>query len=135
MSQTIRAGFVYFALVIGAGFVLGVLRVPFLVPRIGERWAELAEMPIMAAAIFLAAGHILRRFPNIRSPARSLMAGMLAFVLSVTTELGLAMLLQDRTLSEFINSRDKVSGSVYVALLFVFAVMPRLRLSGSIISH
>lgn len=131
MSQTIRAGFAYFALVLGAGFILGVLRVPLLVPRIGERWAELAEMPIMAAVIFLAAGYILRRFPDIRSPARSLLAGTLAFVLSVTAELGLATLLQDRTLSEFISSRDKVSGSVYVALLLVFAVMPRLRLSDS----
>lgn len=135
MSQTIRAGFVYFALVLGAGIILGVLRVPFLVPRIGARWAELAEMPIMAAVIFLAAGYILRRFPDIRSPARSLLAGVLAFVLSVTAELGLAMLLQDRTLSEFISSRDKVSGSVYVALLLVFAVMPRLRLSDSMSSQ
>ncbi|MEO8542375.1 MAG: hypothetical protein ABI434_02275 [Burkholderiaceae bacterium] len=132
MSQTLRAGFIYFALVLGVGFMLGVLRVPFLVPRIGERWAELAEMPIMATVIFLAAGYILRQFPDVRSPARSLWAGILAFALSVSAELGLATLLQDKTLSEFISSRDKVSGSVYVALLLVFAVMPRLRLSGSI---
>ena len=31
-------------------------------------------------------------------------------------------------LAEFIGSRDKVSGSVYIALLLAFAVMPRLRL-------
>ena len=49
MLKTIRAGLVYFALVLGTGFMLGVVRVPFLAPRIGERWAELAEMPIMAA--------------------------------------------------------------------------------------
>jgi hypothetical protein len=41
MKNIIRAGLVYFAFVLGAGFVLGVVRVPFLVPRIGERWAEL----------------------------------------------------------------------------------------------
>jgi hypothetical protein len=132
VSQTIRAGFVYFVLVLGAGFVLGVLRVPFLVPRMGERWAELAEMPLMAAVIFLAADYILRRFPDIRTPVHSVLAGMLAFVLSVAAELGLAMLLQDRTLLEFINSRDQVSGSVYVVLLLVFAVMPRLRLSDAL---
>jgi hypothetical protein len=131
VPQTIRAGFIYFALVLGTGFILGALRVPFLVPRIGERWAELAEMPMMATVIFWAAGYILRRFPDIRSPARSLLAGLLAFVLSVFAEVGLAMLLQDNTLSEFISSRDKVSGAVYVALLLVFAVMPRLRLSSS----
>ncbi len=60
MHGTIRAALVYFALVLGTGFVLGVVRVPFIVPRIGERWAELAEMPFMAAVIFFAAGYLLR---------------------------------------------------------------------------
>lgn len=129
VSKTIRAALVYFAIVLGTGFVFGVLRVPILVPRIGERWAELAEMPVMAAVIFLSAGYILRRFPEICSPGRSLGAGFLALGLSVAAELGLAVLRQEQTLAEFIRSRDKVSGSVYVGLLLVFAVMPRLRLS------
>lgn len=128
MSKTIQASLLYFTIVLGTGFVLGVFRVPFLVPRIGERWAELAEMPIMATVIFTAAGYILRRFPAICQPSRSLMVGVLALVLSVAAELALATVLQDRTLAEFIASRDKVSGSVYIALLLVFAVMPRLRL-------
>ena len=128
MSKTIRAALVYFAIVLGTGFVLGVFRVPILVPRIGERWAELAEMPIMAAVIFFAAGYILRRFPEIALPGRSLVAGFLALAFSVTAELGLAVALQDKPLAEFLGSRDKVSGSVYIGLLLVFAVMPRLRL-------
>ena len=128
MSKTIRAALAYFAIVLGSGFVLGVFRVPILVPRIGERWAELAEMPIMAAVIFFAAGYILRRFPEIALPGQSLVAGFLALAFSVTAELGLAVALQDKTLAEFIRSRDKVSGSVYIALLLVFAIMPRLRL-------
>jgi hypothetical protein len=129
VSKTVQAGLAYFAIVLGAGFVLGTVRVPFLVPRIGERWAELSEMPIMATIIYLAAGFILRRFPEIASSSRSLMAGVLALALTVAAELALATVLQDRTLTEFIASRDKVSGSVYVALLLVFAIMPRLRLS------
>lgn len=128
MTQTIKAGFVYFAMVLGAGFVLGSIRVPFLVPRLGERWAELAEMPIMGVVIFFASGYILRRFPTICTPARSLSAGVLAFVLSVAAELSLSLLLQNRSLGEFIRSRDKVSGSVYLGLLLIFAIMPRLRL-------
>jgi hypothetical protein len=128
MSKTIRAGFIYFAIVLGTGFILGMFRVPFLVPRIGERWAELAEMPIMAVVIFFSAGYLLRRFPEICTPGRSLVAGFLALLLSVATELALATVLQDRTLAEFISSRDKISGSVYIALLVVFAFMPRFRL-------
>jgi len=128
MSKTIRVGFVYFAIVLGTGFILGMFRVPFLVPRIGDRWAELAEMPIMAVVIFFAAGYLLRRFPEICTPWRSLVAGFLALLLSVATELALATVLQERTLAAFISSRDKISGSVYIALLIVFAFMPRFRL-------
>ena len=129
MSKIIQAALTYFAIVLGTGFLLGVVRVPFLIPRIGERWAELAEMPIMATVIYFAAKYILRRLPEIGSPSKSLIAGFLALALSVAAELALATVLQNRTLAEFIASRDKVSGSVYVALLLVFAVMPRLLLS------
>ncbi len=130
MLKTIRPALLYFALVLGTGFLLGTVRVLFLVPRIGERWAELAEMPIMAVVIFLAAGYVLRCYPEVRSHGRSLAVGFLALVLSLGAELGLAVALQDRTLADFIASRDKVSGSVYLALLVVFALMPRLRLLG-----
>jgi hypothetical protein len=129
VSKTIRAALLYFAIVLGTGFVLGMFRVPILVPRIGERWAELAEMPIMAAVIFFSAEYVLRRYPEICSPRKSLSAGFLALALSVSAELGLAVALQHQTLVELIKSRDKVSGSVYIALLLVFAAMPRLRLS------
>lgn len=132
MQKIIRAGFLYFALVLGSGFVLGIFRVPFLVPRLGERWAELAEMPIMAAVIYYSAGYILRRYPEINQPSKSLWVGFLALALSVCAELLLATVLQQQTLAAFIASRDKVSGSVYLALLLVFALMPRLRLKNTV---
>lgn len=130
LKASVFAGLKYFAIVFGAGFVLGVSRVLFLVPRIGERWAELAEMPIMASVIFLAAGHILRRFPEIRAPFDSLAAGFLALALMLSAELSLALVVQSQSLAEFLNSRDKVSGSVYLCVLLVFAVMPWIRLQG-----
>ncbi len=130
MLNAVRPGLLYFALVMGTGFLLGMIRVPFLVPRIGERWAELAEMPIMAIVIFLSAGYVLKRYPDVQSQGQSLVVGLLALALSVGAELGLAVFLQNKTLAEFIASRDKVSGSAYLALLAVFALMPRLRLHG-----
>ena len=128
MQKILRAGLLYFAMVLGAGFVLGMFRVPFLVPKLGERWAELAEMPVMAAVIFYAAGYILRRFPEINKAGKALWVGFLALGFSVAAELALATVLQQQTLAEFIGSRDKVSGSVYLVLLLVFALMPRLRM-------
>jgi hypothetical protein len=128
MRKTVIAALVYFGLVLGTGFVLGIIRVPFIVPKIGERWAELAEMPIMATVIFISAGYILNRFPEIQTSTRSLIAGFLALALSVCAEIGLAVALQSETLVEYIASRDKVSGAVYLVLLVFFALMPRLRL-------
>jgi hypothetical protein len=130
MRNTIRPGLLYFALVMGTGFLFGIVRVSLLVPRIGERWAELAEMPFMAVVIFFSAGYVLQRYPGVRARGQSLAVGLLALALSVCAELGLAVVLQNQTLAEFIASRDKVSGSVYLALLVVFALMPRLRLLG-----
>ena len=128
MPKVIQAGLAYGAIVLGAGFLLGLVRVPLLVPRIGERWAELLEMPIMAVVIYLAAGHILRRFPDICSPVRSLITGGLALALVIAAELTLAVVLQQRSIAQFISSRDQVSGSVYMVMLLIFAAMPRLRL-------
>jgi hypothetical protein len=127
MLNTLKASLVYFALVLGIGFCLGVMRVPFLVPRIGERWAELAEMPIMAATIFFSAGYILRRFPKVDRRGKALAAGTLALFFAVCAELGLAVAFQSQSLAEYIVSRDKVSGSVYLIMLVAFALMPRFR--------
>ena len=129
MNPMIRASFLYFALVMGAGFLLGSVRVLFVVPHLGERWAELAEMPIMAMVIFVAAGYILRRYPEVQTRGRALVVGFTALALSVSAELVLAVVLQSQSLAEYLASRDKISGSVYLAMLVVFALMPRLRLA------
>jgi len=48
-------GVVYFCLVFGVGFILGTIRVLWVVPHLGVRTAELIETPLMLAATFLAA--------------------------------------------------------------------------------
>ena len=128
MTSMVRASFLYFALVMGAGFLLGSVRVLFVVPHLGERWAELAEMPIMAMVIVVAAGYILRRYPEVQTRGRALVVGFTALALSVSAELVLAVVLQSQSLSEYLASRDKISGSVYLVMLVAFALMPRLRL-------
>jgi hypothetical protein len=123
-TRTIKAGMTYFALVFGAGFVLGSIRVPFLVPRLGERIAELIEMPFMFVVILLAARYMARRFALPANVLARLGAGFLALGLLLTAEILLAVLLQDRTLGEYVSSRDPVSGMVYLAMLALFAMMP-----------
>jgi len=120
----LRAGAAYFGWVFGVGFVLGSLRVPLLVPRLGERWAELLEMPLMALAIVLAARWVVRRFALAPHAGLRLAVGGLALLLMVGAELLLAVALQGRSLAQYLGSRDPVSGTVYLALLAVFALMP-----------
>jgi GNAT superfamily N-acetyltransferase len=127
LAAALAAASAYFGIVFGVGFLLGAIRVPLLVPRIGERYAELAEMPLMFVAIFLAAGYVLRRFSRIRTPGAWLLVGFLALTMLVLSELLLAVVLSDRGIVEYIASRDPVSGSVYLGMLIVFAIMPRLR--------
>lgn len=122
--RVIKAGFAYFALVFAAGFALGSIRVPYLVPRLGERAAELIEMPFMFVVIWLAARFITRRFSLPAKALSRLGAGILALGLLVTAEVLVAVALQDRTLGEHVANRDPVSGIVYLAMLALFAVMP-----------
>lgn len=133
-GSAVRAGVAYFGLVFAAGFLLGAVRVTLLVPRLGERWAELSEMPIMALVIYLAASRVVRRFALPPIASSRLVAGAVALLLLVLAELALAVVLQGRALSEYVASRDPVSGSVYLAMLVLFAAAPwllSLRRTGS----
>ena len=67
--QTLKAGALYFALVFGAGFALGTLRVLFVVPRLGGRNAELIEAPFMLVVTFLAARWTARRLAIVGASA------------------------------------------------------------------
>lgn len=124
LHSALLAALSYFAIVFGAGFVLGAIRVPLLVPRLGVRMAELIEMPVMGVIIVLAARFIVRRFQLPTTAAVRLAVGGAALALLVAAELLLTVALQGQTVSAYIASRDPVSGSVYLLMLGVFALMP-----------
>lgn len=120
------AGASCFGLVFGAGFVFGTLRVLWLVPRLGERAAELIEMPLMLAVILFAARFVLRRTePAPRWPVR-LGIGLVALALLLAAEGLLLPALSGRSLADALAGRDPVSGTVTLVMLGVFAAMPVL---------
>ncbi len=121
----LKSGVTYFALVFGAGFLLGSIRVPFLVPRLGVRTSELLEAPLMLAAVILGARFILHRF-DLPTAASRLAAGGLALGLMLLAELGVAFTLQGRSMATLFRGRDPISGSVYLVSLLLFALMPFL---------
>ena len=50
-ASSLLAAASYFLLVFLAGFGLGVVRTLWVVPALGERWAELIEIPLMLGVI------------------------------------------------------------------------------------
>jgi hypothetical protein len=94
------------------------------VPRLGERVAELIEMPFMFVIIVFAARFIEKRFALHTAASLRLSVGIVALALLLIAEILLNVALQSQTLSAYIASRDPVSGSVYLAMLLLFAVMP-----------
>jgi hypothetical protein len=114
----------YFLLVFGAGFILGPIRMTLLVPRIGERWAELLEMPVMLAVIIMASQWVVEHFSLPADVSLRLGTGGLAFALLLTAEFSLVLRLRRMTIRDYLATRDPVSGTAYYLMLGVFALMP-----------
>lgn len=126
LTPVFKSGLLYFAVVFGCGFVLGLIRILWAVPRFGDRTAELMEAPLMLVATVLAARWIVRRFARSSSSAGLLGVGFLALALLLTTELTVVLSLRGLTFEEYLRSRDPLAGGVYVVLLLLFAFMPLL---------
>ena len=124
--QTLKAGVLYFTLVFAAGVVLGTMRVFWLVPHLGEWTAELLEAPLMLGVTILAARWIVRRLAVPSTWPHRLGMGSVAFGLILAAELALVLCLRGLSLGEYVASRDPVSGTVYLVMLGVFALMLRL---------
>lgn len=122
--QTLKAGVLYFALVFGAGFLLGPIRILWVVPRLGARRAELLESPIMLGISILAAGWIVRRFHLRPAWLTRLGMGGLALCLMLVAEFTLVLWLRGMPIRDYLANRDPVAGTVYFLTLGLFAVMP-----------
>jgi hypothetical protein len=126
MTRVLTSAAAYFGLVFGAGFVLGTVRVLWIVPRIGTRAAELVESPLMLLVTIIAAAWINRRILAASSQAARLQVGLIALALLLAAEVGLGVILRGAPPLEILTDKDPVSGTVYYGLLGVFAAMPWL---------
>jgi hypothetical protein len=124
VTRIVKAGLLYFALVFGAGFVLGALRILLLAPRIGTRAAELVETPVMVAISWFAAGWIVRRLEVPQATRPRLGMGLVALALMLVAEFSLVLRLRGLTLEEYFATRDPVSGAAYYSALVLLALMP-----------
>jgi hypothetical protein len=141
--RVVKAGAIYFALVFGAGFLLGTIRVLWLVPAVGSRTAELLEMPAMLMVIIISARWVVRHFgeamrsgticaqrPAGRSDKWSLTPwlgiGVIALALILLSDFTVVLWIRGLSLSQYIEAFDPVAGTAYFVMLGLFAVMPLL---------
>ena len=124
--QGLTLALAYFLIVFGAGFLLGTIRVLFLLPVLGERAAELLEMPFMLIVTVLAARWIDRRFLTGVDDRGRIRVGVLATGLVLIADFVVGIALRGMTPRDMLFARDPVSGAAYYLSLLLFAVMPWL---------
>jgi hypothetical protein len=112
--------------VFAAGFALGSARVVWIVPRVGERAAELLEMPVMLGVTVLAARWVTARLDEPRTRGVLLGVGCVGLALLLTAEFTVVLWLRGLSLPQYFASRDPVSGAAYLLMLGLFALMPLL---------
>lgn len=123
----VGGGLAYFAVVFAAGFVLGTMRVLVLAPRLGETLATSAELPVMLAISWWAAGVVVRRLGVPATSAARVGMGALAFALLLGAEWLLGTLAFGRTASEILAGYGSAAGAAGLAAQTVFAAIPELR--------
>ncbi|MEM9163740.1 MAG: hypothetical protein AAGC54_11820 [Cyanobacteria bacterium P01_F01_bin.4] len=122
----LKAGFLYFAIVFSVGFVFGIIRVLWAVPLFGTRVAELLETPFMFVAIILTARWVVNLLAISPRWWARLGMGVVALGCLLAAEFEIVLRLRHLPLAEYLANRDPVSGTVYYAMLYLFAIMPWL---------
>ena len=116
----IKAGALYYLLIFGLGFILGVFRNLILIPHTGELIAVLLELPFMLTASFLLSGYLLRRF-QLHSKKASWIMGGTGFALLMLSEILLGVAFGQTfqaTLAGFLG----LLGQCF------FGILPRIRI-------
>ncbi len=124
LRSAATAGAVYFAIVFGIAFVLGVLRTLVLAPRIGAMAAIAIEVPIILVVSWFACRRCLRRFPVRAAIADRASMGLVAFALLICAELLLSILLTDRSVAEFFAAFAQPEQKLGLAGQVAFAIVP-----------
>lgn len=120
----VLASLSYFLLVFSAGFILGVVRVLLLFPEMGERNAELIEMPLMLIVIYFSARFVVKHATLLSRQISYLAVGVIALGLLLTIEFTVVLGLREISLREYFTLRDPVSGIAYAISLIIYMLMP-----------
>jgi hypothetical protein len=121
-----RAAIAYWAMVFALGFLLGTIRVLWLVPQVGLIPATALELPVMLAASWFAAGWLVQRF-GISGGGEALAMGLIALALLLGSECVLAGALSGQTPAQWLAGLREPHALLGLGGQVVFAAMPWLR--------
>ncbi len=124
LARAFKAGALYFAAVFTIGFGLGTTRTLLIVPRLGERRAELLEAPVMVLVSFFMARWAVGRMTVPYVVSQRILMGAAGLLLLLAAEFGFVLWLRGISLQQYFATRDPVAGAVYYSALVVFALAP-----------
>lgn len=103
--------------------MFGIIRVLYVAQRVGERSAELLEMPLMLAVIYCSARYLMGRH-SIHTLAQAAAMGLLALAGLLGLEFFVVLQWRGLTISQYLASRDAISFGAYLGSLSIYAALP-----------
>ncbi len=119
-----RAGAIYFAMIFGLGFVLGVLRVTWIVPRLGELRAVLLEAPVLVIVSWFACQWLVQRLAVPGDATTRAIMGGFAFALILLAEFLVSVLLLGRSPAAHLAAYANPAAIIGLAAQALFASFP-----------
>jgi hypothetical protein len=123
MQKLIAPALAYFAVVFGAGFAMGTVRVLFIEPFVGRTAAVAAEAPFLLIISVAAAAWIVRKLHVEAEAPPRLVMGAMAFVFLIVAETSLGLLF-GRDLQSQLADLSTAAGLIGFASQAAFALTP-----------
>jgi hypothetical protein len=127
LSTVVKAGAAYFAVVFAAGFILGAVRVIAVAPALGETRAVLLESPVILSVSWVASMHVTRRYKLGLERAPRLLMGAIAFILLMSVEFGLSIIMFQRTAAAYFAAYRTAPGMIGLIAQLAFAIVPTIQ--------
>jgi hypothetical protein len=130
--SAVTAGIAYFAIVFGAGFVFGGVRVLYLLPAFGPVAALFIELPVMLLISWIACAVLVDRLSVASTLSARLAMGGVAFALLMAAELLVSVFLFGRSVDDHLRAYATWSAKLGLAAQLAFGVFPVLQMRRSV---
>jgi hypothetical protein len=128
-GSAVKAGLVYFVGVFAIGFVLGMIRIPFLAPLFGDLNAVLIELPIILCMAWLICLKLVRTFYVPRTIGARLVMGGVALLILLIAEFALSTLVFGNSIIDHLRSYLSAPHALGLAGQCVFGLFPVIQLA------